>query len=145
MASAAAAAAAVSFQLSIFGKTSRDPDCLRPCPHVQGALTEQTARATPASPPPICPELPGNTHSCTVSIQHTDKHVQYQQQQTVACLPAWLAGWLLTKPRLSLPGPRRQEQSGGDNLWPPATSSQLYICHTLITSSPRPPTEQIEE
>lgn len=98
-------------------------------------------RATPAPPPPFCPELPGNTHSRTAFVEPTDKHVQYQQQQTVASL----AGWLLTNPRLGLPGPRRQERSGRDNLWPPATCSQLYICHTLMTSSPRPPAEPTEE
>lgn len=51
------------------------------------------AKTTSQMPPtphphPFCPELPENTHSCTLSVMHTDKHPPYQQQQTVA----WLAG-----------------------------------------------------
>lgn len=78
-----------------------------------------------------------NTHSCTAPVVHTDKHVPYHQQQTVA----WLAG-AADKAQTQPARPCRHQRSGGGKHWPPATSSQLYICHMLMTSSLRPPTDR---
>ena len=102
----------------------------------------------PASPPPrhhhfFCPELPANIHSCTLSVMHTDKRVHYQQQQTVGWLAGWLADCLAADKAQTQPAwPRRHKNSTGDKHWPPATSSQLYICHMLMTSSLWPPTDR---
>lgn len=70
------------------------------CLHVQGPLIEQTA---PPTAPPFCPELPENTHSCTVAVSHTDKHTHYQPQQTVACLPVCLSACFSACLPVSLP------------------------------------------
>lgn len=128
----------MSLQLSFFSPTLRDPDCLCPCPHIQGPLIEQPARCPPPTPPTPTPSALSDqkTHIHAHCPSCILKHVHYQQQQTVA-------GWLAADKAQTQPAwPCRHRNSGGDKLWPPATSSQLYICHMLMTSSLWPPTDR---
>lgn len=135
----AAAAADVSLQLSVFAPTLRDPDCLCPCPHIRGDLIEQPAKAPPPrrihNPNPFGPEPPENTDSCTLSVIRTDNTSTINSSRQ---RPGWPACW--QSPDSASP-PCSHKSSGGDKHWPAATSSQLYICHMLMTSSPWPPTD----
>lgn len=136
--------------------SSNSSSCVTSTQHLQSnlkgpGLPVSLPNQDPPHPPPrwndqpdlppltlhFCPELPANTHSCPLSVMHTDKCVHYQQQQTVA----WMAGCLSAdKAQTLLTWPCRYN-SGEDKHWPPATPSQLYICHMLMTSSLWPPTD----
>lgn len=120
---AVAAAAAVSLQLSIFSPTLRDPDCPCSYPHIQGPLIEQPCQI---------PTLP----LFALSYQKTHIHAH-----CLSCIlintftinssrqwPGWLADWLAADKAQTQPAwPCRHKNSGGDKLWPPATSSSTYV------------------
>ena len=113
--------------------------------HPRTPPSERTTSQTPLA----------TTTSSALSYQRTHIHAHCpscilinvftinSSRQWAGWLAGWLAGCLAADKAQTQPArPRRHKNSAGDKHWPPATSSQLYICHMLMTSSLWPPTDR---
>lgn len=106
--------------------------------HPRTPLMEQPARPPPLPAPALSYQQTHIQAHCPSCILINVFTINSSRQWL-----GWLAGCLAADKAQTQPAcPRRHKNSGGDKHWPPATSSQLYICHMLMTSSLWPPTDR---
>lgn len=131
--------------------SSSSSSCVTSTQHLQSNLK---GPGLPVSLP-THPRTPDRTTS-QIPTPPTPSALSYQKTHIHAHCPSCILintftinssrqwpGWLAADKAQTQPAwPCRHKNSGGDKLWPPATSSQLYICHMLMTSSLWPPTDR---